>query len=52
MTRLRMALDAIAAVITHLTTTPARRRAIWHREQDRHAALRIAAARRTNGDKP
>ena len=51
MTRLRMALDAIAAVITTPFTRPADHRAERERASERLADLAIARAR-TNGDKP
>lgn len=51
MTRLRMALDAIAAAITAPFTTRARRRATNERN---HVLLaeKVVAGQRTNGDKP
>ncbi|MEU1240074.1 hypothetical protein ABZ388_06915 [Micromonospora parva] len=52
MTRLRMAIDAAAAVITHFTTTAARRAAINERNYDLLGGLIVAGRHRTNGDKP
>lgn len=53
MTRLRMAFDAIAALIDAATTTPARR-AADNRRNHLLLADRLVAAEhaRTNGDKP
>jgi hypothetical protein len=50
MTRLRMVGDAIAAVITHLTTPAARRQAA--RDADTVRFAELVVARDTNGDKP
>lgn len=52
MTHLWMVLDAIAAAITALVHTPARRQEIRRRETARFAELIVARDTRTNGDKP
>ncbi|MEU6206391.1 hypothetical protein ABZ814_22735 [Micromonospora musae] len=45
--RLRMAMEAAAAVIAAPFTTPASDRATYHHEQSRHADLRIAREERS-----